>query len=171
VANGVCQCAGKPLQVKAAAGRGLPMQRLDLLKPARSVLNQARAANISRLERKPWPWRWEPNDPVGRPSCDTTVVAGHIRKTRQIRRFRANRDALSETDVRHCHRERTWQVSVHHERIPRGQSSRTRPLGRAQPDHRAHWERSALQECVSFMSGGFGGCVFGEVCYSPGVEG
>jgi len=27
--------------VKAAAGRGLPMQRLDLLKPARSVLNRA----------------------------------------------------------------------------------------------------------------------------------
>src|SRR5215510_10387972 len=27
--------------VKAGAGRGLPMQRLDLLKPARSVLNRA----------------------------------------------------------------------------------------------------------------------------------
>ena len=38
MANGVCQYAGKPLQVKAAAGSGLPMQRLDSLKPARSVL-------------------------------------------------------------------------------------------------------------------------------------
>ena len=43
VANGVCQCAGKPLQVKAAAGSGLPMQRLDSLKTARFVLNRAGA--------------------------------------------------------------------------------------------------------------------------------
>jgi hypothetical protein len=27
---------------------------------------------------------------------------------------------LSETDVRHCHRERTWQVRVHHDLSPFG---------------------------------------------------
>src|SRR5262249_12400786 len=40
VANGVCHCVGKPLQVKAVAGRGLPVQRLDSLKTARFVLNR-----------------------------------------------------------------------------------------------------------------------------------
>jgi hypothetical protein len=33
VANGVCQCAGKPLRVKAAAKGGLPMQRIDIACP------------------------------------------------------------------------------------------------------------------------------------------
>src|SRR5262249_33245164 len=41
--------------VKAAAGRGLPMQRLDLLKPARSVLNRAAsrrpAASVCRASQ------------------------------------------------------------------------------------------------------------------------
>jgi hypothetical protein len=32
----------------------------------------------SRVKREPWPWRWEPNDPVGRPN----LVIRHIRKTR-----------------------------------------------------------------------------------------
>jgi hypothetical protein len=27
---------------------------------------------------------------------------------------------LSETDIRHCHRERTWQVRVHHDLSPFG---------------------------------------------------
>ena len=51
VANGVCQCAGKPLQVKAAAGSGLPMQRLDSLKTARFVLNPVRPASHEHPER------------------------------------------------------------------------------------------------------------------------
>ena len=37
----VCHCVGKPLRVKAAAGMGLPMQRLDSLRLAWSVLNRA----------------------------------------------------------------------------------------------------------------------------------
>src|SRR6266446_7049700 len=38
--------------VKAAAGRGLPMQRLDLRNPARSVLNQARKADLYGHKRR-----------------------------------------------------------------------------------------------------------------------
>src|SRR5262245_8016307 len=46
-------------------------------------------------------------------ACKTTMVTGQIRKTRRIKRFRANRDVLGETDVRHCHREGTRQMGVH----------------------------------------------------------
>jgi hypothetical protein len=48
------------------------------------------------------------------------MVTGQIRKTRRIKRFRANRDVLGETDVRHCHREGTWQMRVHHDLSPFG---------------------------------------------------
>src|SRR5262249_21307038 len=43
----VCQCAGKPLRVKAAASRGLPIQRLDFLELARSVMIEERSARIA----------------------------------------------------------------------------------------------------------------------------
>jgi hypothetical protein len=38
----------------------------EIARQHRIVLNQAGAANISRLDRKPWPGRWEPKDAADR---------------------------------------------------------------------------------------------------------